>query len=739
MKKLLMIVVMLSTATMFAAEPAKSGEADKNAKPVVDPAKQLEARAQRMVKSAVSLFEQKEDERAIGMLEAVLRMYPTSQARFKAALELGRHFVDKRNFERAQSELRKVAKADDPELRAEALILMGQLHIAKGEGGEAVMVLRRVTQEFPTSLFANDAFFMIGQLHFEAGRWARASDAFQMVGTAVPASESSNAVVLAEAGQRVFAHVRDKDLVVLGSLGKKARVRFVSGNGDYEISELEPFGRHDGDFIASVKTVGKDSKPNDGVLTVHGADKVVASYIDVNNEVGDVNVKLDADANIVSSAVVSFMDGAERQQIRGVFVNQPTYIHLRDYDLDMSPNPDVAKVIVRTQYRERPEPAPGETQAPPPAPDAPWLTREEITVSLTESAPRSGLFKGRIYARLMSDDTNSPAAKLPPNEIYVKADDRITVEYEDVKHLEGTKMALRTSEAAILIGGSTEPQSIVAHSNEATIQAKKLLLEAQLLCKWGAIFKDVGLQENAQSKAEEGLKRIEDIFALAEKNTLERSVIEETYEAKWNLHFVANNMAAAVEACYKLVKLYPDTLLADRAFMQIANARIKENTQASLSSAVKVLQAIIGLPNSPLKAEAQFRIGEVLENQARASVPRSARGQMQPDFSGAMREYRRCAETYPSSSYAGEAYKRIVDYDVSIKNYTAATEILERVFEDYPDAPWLDDMLLKWGVVMHRLGNSEGAKAKFQRIIEEYPGGKAAKTAVKFLKKLSDN
>ena len=155
----------------------------------------------------------------------------------------------------------------------------------------------------------------------------------------------------------------------------------------------------------------------------------------------------------------------------------------------------------------------------------------------------------------------------------------------------------------------------------------------------------------------------------------------------------------------------------------------------SLKSAITVLNAIIGLPSSQLKAEAQFRIGEVLEEiERRKAGERDNGGKL--DFSAAIGAYRRCADSYPSSSYAGESYKRIVDYDLSVKNYTAATEILERVFEDYPDAPWLDEMLLKWGVVLYRLGDKAGAREKFQRIIEEYPGGKSAKTAVGFLKKL---
>ena len=36
----------------------------------------------------------------------------------------------------------------------------------------------------------------------------------------------------------------------------------------------------------------------------------------------------------------------------------------------------------------------------------------------------------------------------------------------------------------------------------------------------------------------------------------------------------------------------------------------------------------------------------------------------------------------------------------------------------------------------HRLGNRAEAIAKFRRLLEEYPGGKSAKQAVEFLKKL---
>ncbi len=722
------------SAADAAADAAKDTKAADAAKAAADAAKLAETRAQRMVKGAVNLFEQKENERAIGMLEAVQRMYPTSQARFNASLELGRHYSDKRVFDKALAEFKKAEKADDPELRAESMLLQGQLHLAKGESGESVMVLRRLTHDYPTSAFANDAYFTIGQIHFEAGRWARAAEAFQMVGTAVPESAAkSNETVLVEAGQRVFAHVRDKDLAVLASLGEKSFVQFKSRSGDIEKAELASFGRGDGDFIASVRTSEEPSKPGDGVLTVLGSEPVEVVYVDANNESGDSNSRIVACADVVSSAVLSFLDGAERQRVRGVFVDQPTFVHLRDCDLDVTPGSDKATIVVKAQYRERPEPAPGETQAPPPAPDAPWLTRSEIAMTLVETDGHTGLFKGRLVARLMPEGTNEPPAKLPAGEIYILPEDRIVAEYEDLRNLEGDRPVVRSASAVALVGGSTEPQSIVSHSSEANVQAKKLLLEAQLLCKWGSIFKDVGLQENAKAKADDGLRRIADILELSRRHTLERGIIEETYEARWNLLLVNGDLRGAIATCRALVRLYPDTLIADRAFMQIANAHMQTKTKESLHAAIDVLNAIISLPNSQLKAEAQFRIGEARER-LNDGVPAG-----KADFSAAIMAYKRCAEMYPSSSYAGESYKRIVDYDISIKNYTAATEILERVFEDYPDAPWLDEMLLKWGVVLYRLGNRQGARQKFQRVVEEYPGGKSAKTARTFLDRLGSD
>ena len=729
MKKLMMtVMVAFSAAVCVAADAAKDAKPAEKATDA-DAKEKLERRAKRAVKNAISLFDQKEDERAVGILEAVGRMYAETDSKYLANLALGRHFLDKRDFDRAGAELRTAQRSPDQAVQAESLLLQGQLHNSRGQAGEAMMVLRRLTQDYPTSPFSNDAYFLIGQIHFDAHRWTRAAEAFQMVGTAVP-EQGTNETVLAEAGQRVFVHVKDKDLSVLQALGDKSEVVLESKSGDKETAVLEPFGKGDGDFIASVRTSSDPSQPGDGVLTVHGAEELKVTYVDRNTEGGEVAKKLSAGAKVVSTGSIAFMDGAMRQRVRGVFVGQPALIRIRDLDLDVTPNADKVKVTVRVQYRERPEPPPGadpNDPPPPPAPDAPWLTRTETDIELVEDSPRSGVFLGRITPKILA--TNETAAA---GEIAVMPEDRLSAVYTDSCYLDGKKPVERTCEAMVLVGGSTEPQSIMAHANEVTVQAKKLLLEAQLLYKWGSIFKDVGLESNAKSKADEGLARVEDVFDLMKHNSLERDVVESAYEVRWNLYLVKNRLDAAIATCRALVKKYPDTLLADRAFLQIANANRLKDTDESRRSAIQVYNSIIQMENSPLKPEAQFRIGEIMEQNAKMSAKFGAK----PDYSSAMLAFKRCADAYPNSSFAGEAIKKVIDYYISIRDYNRAQETLDRVFQDYPDAPWLDEMLLKWGVVCHRLGNRADAIAKFRRLLEEYPGGSSAKQAANFLKKL---
>ena len=89
-------------------------------------------------------------------------------------------------------------------------------------------------------------------------------------------------------------------------------------------------------------------------------------------------------------------------------------------------------------------------------------------------------------------------------------------------------------------------------------------------------------------------------------------------------------------------------------------------------------------------------------------------------------EYKTCAERYPDSPYAGEALGKLIDYHVDKKDNAAASELLEQVFQDYPDAQFLDKMLLKWVMVAYRMGDVQKAHDKCEQLLFEYPASAAA-------------
>lgn len=695
--------------------------------------RQLEARASRMVANAEEMIQGGDETRGVGMLEAVPKMFPETQARFKAFLALGRQRIAKRQLDEALAVLRMAEAADAEDVRAEALMLQANAYREQKRPGEAVTLMRRITQDFPASPFANDAYFGIGQIHFDGGRWAKAVEAFSMVGTAVPEarSEGTNAVVLAEAGQMLFVHVVDRDLPILAQLGEKLGVRATARSGDVEAMALEPYGGDGGDALASIQTVTEPSQPNDGKLTVQGGDEVSVEYVDKTTATGAIDVPQQARVKIVSTGVLAFMDGAYRQSVKGIFAGQPVFLRLRDLDLDATPQPDKAVVTVAATYVK---PAPTQEEIalgaePLPEGEQIVLERANLQIPLLETQARSGVFEGRFVPILV--DTNVPA---PAGVLAVAAEDVLTATYEDVRHLAGENPLARTAKVVVLVGGSTDPQSIVASSSDPDVQSRKLLLEAQLLQKWGGIFKEVGLDAHAKAKSEEGLRNVMEIMDLAFRHSLDRTIVESTYVVKWDLQLLQNNLGAAIQTCRDLVRRYPDTVYADLALMKIATAKAESSEARDIQEAMQVFGSVISLPNSGNKAEAQYRIAQSQEKLAKIRAAGSGR---QPDFASAIQAFRTCAETYPDSAFAGDAFKRIVDYYISLRDYARAAETLERVFQDYADAPWLDEMLLQWGIVLYRQGDKPGATAKFQQVLEEYPGGEAAKTASALLDRVA--
>ena len=744
----LLMLAGLATMPVLAADQAKTDKAAASAAAGDRAAKQADARAKRMIQQALTTLQDGEEERALGMLEAIPKMFPNSQLRFNAWLELGRAHAAKGRNDEALVVLRKATDSPLTDVKAESYLIQAKVQLAAARDSEASMLLRRITTDFPDSLFANDAWFEIGQIHFKAKRWVRAQEAFRRVGTAVPKPVEKtvgedvdqtdatpkrvtvNAPVTAEAGQRLYVCVDDRDIAVSAALGKKMKAVAKAASGDYETLELAPFGTDGISALASVPTTSSPSKPEDGVLTVQGGEVVSVVYVDEASADGTKDVALTAPVKIVSSAVLAVMDGAYRQTVKGVFAGNPAFLRLRDLDLDVSPNPDKVKVSV-TSYRKRPKPTADEiaeaaAKGEPIDENAdPWIEITSAEVTLTETAARSGVFEGRITPMLNGSEATD-------GQIAAEADGKLVFSYTDQLHLDGTIPRDVETEVAILTGGSTEPQSIVSSASDPVLQSRKLLVEARLLNQWATIFKEVGLDAQATAKADEGLNRVAEIVELADRQAIQRDVMENAYAAKWDLMLVKGSVNEASAVCRELLKAYPDTVLADVAFMRIAKAKSESRDPKEVDEAARIYRSVLSMPNSPNKAEAQYLLAGILEKAAklRSTADRP------PDYTAAIAAYRACAENYPQSSFAGESFKRVVTYQIEKKDYDRAVETLERVFQDYPDAPWLDEMLLRWGIVCYRKGDVQGATAKFRRVLEEYPSGSAAGQATSFLQRL---
>lgn len=701
------------------------------------PNPQEELRAKRMVENAIDLIESSEEERGVNMLNAVEQMFPQSQAKYRAYLELGRHYMMKKKSDEALKALSKVRGSEDPDQLAEALYRTGAIYFDRADYNAAFVALRRVTNDYPSITFANDAYYYIGQGHFKQGRWTKAAEAFRMVGTAIPDTKEGE-MVLAEAGQRLFAKVEDKDLKILGILGQITYVDIHAASGDKERVALEKLGRTDKDYIASVEMVTDASELNDGKLTVQGGEEITVTYVDQNNSAGEIDKPLKATVKVVSSGAVSFTDGAFRQSVKGAFAGQPKFIRLKDIDLDSSDQADTVDVRVSARYKIKPKEGEellvleetvdvDDLDAADRAKEERWETRGNLVVTLTETGPRTGIFHGKFMPVQVGLEAGSTS------EISVQSDDELVLEYVDELHLGGTDPRTLNTVATVVVGGKPEPESITASSSDPNIQARKLLMEARLLHQWGGIFKEVGLDDTAAAKAEEGLGRADEIMRLTAKNSLERDLLEQAFAVKWDLFLIQGKLNEAIATCQALVKLFPDTELADRAFMKIGQARRESDKPEELVEAIRVFRSVLALPESTFKAEAQFRIGEATERLATLQATSGRK----PNYAPAMLEFKKCAESYPDSAFAGESFKKIITFYIKHKDYSRAVELLDRVFQDYPDAPWLDEMLLKWGVVAYRMKNPTLATQKFQQVLEEFPNGSAAAQANRFLDQLS--
>jgi TolA-binding protein len=483
------------------------------------------------------------------------------------------------------------------------------------------------------------------------------------------------------------------------------------------------------------------------VLQLLGGDTLEVTYLDDSTLDGKKGVPRTGKVRAVSTGTVGFYLGDNSTPAYIAYPGQPQVLILRDADLDTSPAAETITLTVKSLYKEEASKAAEGSEMldifalKDDEKDA-WIERDSVTITLTESgeggAIRSGMFPGKIQLAPFSEGVAIDKA----DQILHTAElDELSVSYVDKVHLYGDEP--RETETRIKVSGSvnsgvTADQYVVF---EELLKARKGSVEAEALVGLGAIYKDMGLDQRAGQRAGEALDKVDPIIMNRAK--LPGDLVEQAFKLKWESELLKNDFTAAMATCLAFNRLYPESVLADQAMMTLGRSL---SDRGEFKQAVDVYGRVLQLENPISAAEAQFRIGEVLQREAEALAEaadehNSKWGKaglnkgtaLQNRMSPAIAAYQKTYQTYPESSYAADALGRVVRHYVDTESFAQAADLLGSVFADYPDAAFLDEMLLLWANVGFRMGDNATAKAKLQQLIFDYPSSQYVAEARKKL------
>jgi TolA-binding protein len=718
----------------------------------------VDRRAKHLFDKAMELMEYKQYESGLKMLNTVVRDNQGSILAHQANMAMGKHYLDQSKPKEALNYFLLLTRVlapvpgekqpeEEVELFREALYQAGFAQYQAGQYSAAFPLFRRLTEVAGKSKWANMAYFYIGMSHYNLKNWNKAIDALSLVGTEV--EDPGEELGRIEIGQRFYSKIEDADVPVMRKLKQdiKAKVTVSSGDSEVIIGVPVPGKKHE--MLASAPTELGVPKPNDGKLQMIGGDTLTVTYLDDSTLDGQKGVARTGKVRAVSTGTIGFFLGDYSTPAYIAFPGQPQALLLRDADLDKTAGAETAQVTIRSLYKIEAKEAAADSEdvldifAVTEDEGDKWKERDRITLTLTEQQgedgqSRTGIFIGKINLAPVAPGTE-PSAE--DDVLHCDELDELSVEYTDEVHLYGEEP--RTSEARIKVTGSvnsgvTADQFVVF---ESLLKARKGSVEAEALVGLGEIYKDMGLDGRASQRATEALKKVNPV--IVDRSKLPSELVEKAFKLKWESELLQENFTGATGTCLAFNRLYPESVLADQALMTLGKTLAQ---RGEYDQAVDVYGRVLQLQNPISAAEAQFRIGETLQKQAEEASEAAdehnskwgaggldAKTAKLRRMGAAMTAYRKTYQAYPESSYAADALGRVVRHYVETEDYAQAAALLENVFADYPDAAFLDEMLMLWAKVAYKMGDSEMAAAKMRQLIFDYPTSNLAVEARKKL------
>ena len=742
-----MVLLAVFIALPIASHAQVQDKVKRNASPRSRAAADVDRRAKHLYDKSMELMDYKQYERGLAMLNTVVRDNQGTTLAHMAHMSMGKHYLDLHKNKEALSHFLLLTRllAPEPgekqteaeqELYHEALFQAGFSQYQGGQYSACFPLFRRLTEVAGKTKWANKAYYYIGMSHYNLKNWNKAIDSLSLVGTEV--EDAGEELGRIEIGQRFYAKIDDADIPVMRKLGQAVTAKITVSSGDSEVITGVPVAGKKHEMLASAPTALGDAKPGDGVLQMIGGDTLTVTYLDDSTMDGKKGVPRTGKVRAVSTGTVGFYLGDYSTPAYIAYPGQPQVLMLRDADLDKTPGAEKITLTVTSRYKV-------EAQSNGESADAidifalevdekeTWKERDSITVTLVETSEGSEIRTGNFVGKIKLAPTKEGVEpKMDDAILHTDELDELRVTYTDEVHLYGDEP--RGTEAIIKVSGSVNSgvsadQYVVF---DALLKARKSSVEAEALTGLGGIYKDMGLDQRAALRAKEALAKIDPIILNRKK--LPGDLVENSFKLKWESELLKADFKSATATCLAFNRLYPESVLADQALMTLGRSLAdKGDYLKSVESYKRVLE----LQNPISAAEAQYRIGEVLQKQAEELMKAadqhnskwgtgglSAASALQKAMGGAIAAYRKTYETYPESSFAAESLGRVVRHHVDTENFSMAADLLDSVFSDYPDAAFLDEMLLLWSSVGYRMGDNEIAKAKLRQLITDYPSSK---------------
>ena len=721
----------------------------------------VDRRAKHLYDKAMELMEYKQHERGLAMLNTVVRDNQGGLLAHMAHMEMGRHYLGQRKTKEALSHFMLLTRLLAPEagekqeeevvaLYHEALFQAGFSQYQAGQYSACFPLFRRLTEVAARTKWANMAYFHIGMSHYQLKNWNKAIDSLSLVGTEIEeAGEAGDDLGRIEIGQRFYSKIIDADVPVMRKLKVPVQALVKVSSGDVETITGVPVPGKKNEMLTSAPTALGAPNPGDGVLQMVGGDTLEVTYVDDSTLDGSKGVSRTGKVRAVSTGTVGYFLGDSSTPAYIAYPGEPQVLMLRDADLDTSAGAEKMTLTVKSFYKveaaaaaESEEKGMLDIFSLEAEDEEVWKERDSITVTLTETGEgaviRSGVFVGKVTLAPVEDGVTpkSDDAILHCDEL-----DELSVTYTDKVHLYGNEP--RVSESRIKVSGSvnsgvTADQFVVF---EELLKARKGSVEAEALAGLGEIYKDMGLDQRASQRATEALAKVNPIIMNRQK--LPGDIVENAFRLKWECELLKDDFDSATSTCLAFNRLYPESVLADKALMTLGRSL---TDKGDFDKAVDVYQRVLELENPISAAEAQFRIGETLQQRAvdaieEADAHNSKWGKaglskataLQNAMGPAVAAYRKTYERYPESSYAVDALGKVVRHYVDTEAFAQAAELLESVFSDYPDAAFLDEMLMLWANIGYRMDDKETAKVKLRKLIFDYPTSKHVTEARKKL------